>query len=256
MKRLEGKIAVITGASGGLGKQMAIRFAEEGANLAICARTAEKLEITKQICEEKGAKVLAVVADVSKQADLINFVDKIAEEFGTVDVLVNNASTISEPKPFINQTMEDLDEAIGSGLVGTWLMMQLCYPMLKEKGGSVINFGSVGGVSGLEGFASYAAEKEAIRGLSRVVAREWGIDNIRVNSICPNVATDRLEQNIQYSPKEMQEYLIGTMSQNAMHRMGKAYEDFTPAAVFLASDDSRWVTGQTLHVEGGNYISA
>ena len=135
-------------------------------------------------------------------------------------------------------------------------MMQLCFPHMKEHGGSIINFGSIGGVSGLEGFAAYAAEKEAIRGLSRVVAREWGQFGIRVNCVCPNVITDRFEEGIHQSPKEIQEYLIGNMSQNAMHRPGKAYEDFTPAALFLASEDSRWVTGQTLHVEGGAWISA
>lgn len=256
MGKLEGKVAVITGASGGLGKQMAIRFAEEGADLAICARTEGKLQLTKKLCEEIGAEVVAEVADVGKPDDLKRFVETIAAKYGSIDILVNNAATISEPKPFIVHTMEDLNEAINSGLHGTWCMMQLCYPLMKEKGGAVINFGSMGGVSGLEGFAAYAAEKEAIRGLSRVVAREWGIDNIRVNCVCPNVVTDRFEEGIKYSPKEMQEYLIGAMEQNAMHRMGKAYDDFTPAAVFLASDDSRWITGQTLHVEGGSFISA
>ena len=182
--------------------------------------------------------------------------EKTAETFGTIDVLVNNASTISAPHPFLEHTINDLEEALHSGLYGTWQMMQLCFPYMKEHGGSIINFGSIGGVSGLEGFAAYAAEKEAIRGLSRVVAREWGQFGIRVNCVCPNVITDRFEEGIHQSPKEIQEYLIGNMSQNAMHRPGKAYEDFTPAALFLASEDSRWVTGQTLHVEGGAWISA
>lgn len=256
MGRLDQKAAIITGASGGLGKQTAIRFAQEGANLAICARTESKLMETKKLCEEAGATVMAMTADVSKFEDLKAFVDKTIEEFKTIDILVNNASTISEPHPFIAHTGDDLDEALKSGLYGTWNMMQLCYPYLKEGGGSVINFGSIGGVNGLEGFAAYAAEKEAIRALSRVAAREWGVDGIRVNCVCPNVVTDRFEEGIKYSPKEMQEYLIGTMSANAMHRMGRAYEDFTPAILFFASDDSRWVTGQTLHVEGGNWISA
>ena len=210
MNRLEGKVVIITGASGGLGKQMALRFAQEGAKLAICARREKKLQETKDLCQQAGAQVLAMVAE----------------------------------------------EALHSGLYGTWQMMQLCFPYMKEHGGSIINFGSIGGVNGLEGFAAYAAEKEAIRGLSRVVAREWGQFGIRVNCVCPNVITDRFEEGIHQSPKEIQEYLIGNMSQNAMHRPGKAYEDFTPAALFLASEDSRWVTGQTLHVEGGAWISA
>ena len=253
MNRLEGKVVIITGASGGLGKQMALRFAQEGAKLAICARREKKLQ---DLCQQAGAQVLAMVADVSHHDELKAFVEKTAETFGTIDVLVNNASTISAPHPFLEHTINDLEEALHSGLYGTWQMMQLCFPYMKEHGGSIINFGSIGGVNGLEGFAAYAAEKEAIRGLSRVVAREWGQFGIRVNCVCPNVITDRFEEGIHQSPKEIQEYLIGNMSQNAMHRPGKAYEDFTPAALFLASEDSRWVTGQTLHVEGGAWISA
>ena len=181
---------------------------------------------------------------------------KITERFGAIDVLVNNAATISAPHPFIEHTLADLEEGLHSGLYGTWHMMQLCYPYMKEKGGSIINFGSIGGVAGMEGFAAYAAEKEAIRGLSRVAAREWGAMNIRVNCVCPNVITDRFEEGIESSPKEVRDYLMASMSQNAMHRPGRAYEDATPAILFLACDDSRWVTGQTLHVEGGNWISA
>lgn len=256
IKRLENKVAIITGASGGLGKQTARRFAQEGARLAICARTERKLMDTKALCEAEGAEVLAMTADVSQYEQLKAFVEKAVERFGTVDVLVNNAATISAPHPFIEHTLADLEEGLHSGLYGTWFMMQLRYPYMKEKGGSIINFGSIGGVAGMEGFAAYAAEKEAIRSLSRVAAREWGAVNIRVNCVCPNVITDRFEEGIESSPKEVRDYLIASMSQNSMHRPGRAYEDATPAILFLACDDSRWVTGQTLHVEGGNWIGA
>ena len=127
---------------------------------------------------------------------------------------------------------------------------------MKEKGGAILNYGSIGGVEGMAGFAAYAAEKEAIRALSRVTAREWGEFNIRVNCICPNVATDRFLAGIEQSPKEVAEYLKASMSNNAMKRMGMAYEDATPAIVFLVSDDAKWITGQTVHVEGGNWTSA
>ena len=140
---------------------------------------------------------------------------------------------------------------VSVSVYGTWHMMQLCFPYLKEKGGSIINFGSMGGVLGMEGFASYAAEKEAIRGLSRVVAREWGQYGIRVNCVCPNVVTDRVEEGLEFSPPAMKEFLVSSMSDNAMKRMGYAYAEFTPAMVFLASDDSLWITGQTLPVDGG-----
>ncbi len=256
MGKLDNKVCVITGASGGLGKQTAIRFAEEGAIVCICARNAERLKATEELCREKGAEVLALTADVSKHEEMKRFVEAIGAKYGRIDALCNNAATISSPHPFLEQTIEDLEEGLHSGLYGTWYMMQYCFPYMKEHGGAILNYGSIGGVSGLEGFASYAAEKEAIRGLSRVVAREWGQYNIRVNCLCPNVATDRFLEGIEQSRPEVREYLKATMSQNAMHRMGTAYEDATPAIVFLVSDDSRWVTGQTLHVEGGNWISA
>lgn len=256
MRDLKGKVCIITGASYGVGRQTAIRFAQEGAKLAICARTESKLMETKELCEKEGAEVYATVADVSCYKDLKAFVKGTVERFGTVDALLNVAATIGAPMPFMEQDIEDLEEGLHSGLYGTWWMMQLCYPYLKENGGSVVNFGSIGGVFGLEGFAGYAAEKEAIRGLSRVVAREWGPDNIRVNCVCPNVITDRFEEGIEMAPPDMKEFLIKSMTDNAMHRKGYAYDELTPVLVFLASEDSRWMTGQTLHVEGGMWISA
>ena len=256
MGKLDNKVCIVTGASGGLGKQTAIRFAEEGAKVCICARNEEKLEVTKKICEEKGAEVLACKADVSSYDQLKAFVEAAAAKFCRIDVLCNNASTISAPHPFLEHTIAELEEGLHSGLYGTWYMMQLCFPYMQENGGAILNYGSIGGVEGMEGFAAYAAEKEAIRGLSRVVAREWGRFNIRVNCICPNVATDRFIEGIEQSPPEVREYLKASMSNNAMKRMGMAYEDATPAIVFLVSDDAKWITGQTIHVEGGNWIGA
>ncbi len=256
MSKLEGKICVITGASYGLGKQTAIRFAEEGANICICARNKDRLKETEELCRSKGAEVFSMSVDVSKVEDIEAFVAAIKEKFGRIDVLCNNAATISAPHPFLEHTIADLEEGLFSGLYGTWNMMQKCFPLMKDNGGSILNYGSIGGVLGKPGFAAYAAEKEAIRGLSRVVAREWGKYGIRVNCICPHVVTDRFLEGIGSAPQEVQDYLKAGMSNNAMGRMGLAYDDCTPAIVFMASDDSRWITGQTMHVEGGEFISA
>ena len=146
MGKLDHKICIVTGASGGLGKQTAIRFAEEGATVCICARNEERLAETKRICEEKGAEVLAMKADVSDYEQLKAFVEAIAAKYGHIDALCNNASTISAPHPFIEHTIADLEEALHSGLYGTWNMMQLCFPYMKEKGGAILNYGSIGGV--------------------------------------------------------------------------------------------------------------
>ena len=254
MGKLEGKTALITGASGGVGKQIAIRYAKEGANLAICARTQSKLLETAAQCEANGAKVIAVPTDIKDYAALKHLVEKTIETFGTIDILVNDAISICEPHPFLEHTIEELDNTMFSGLYGTWHLMKLCFPYLKEHGGSIINFGSGAGREGLAGYAAYASTKEAICGLSRVVAREWGVYNIRVNVLSPSAMTETVKGSLPLLSEEMRTYVIDSLSQNALHRPGDAYEDVAPVAVFLASDDSRWITGQNICAEGGGDI--
>lgn len=198
MGKLDGKVVVITGASSGLGKHMAIRFAHEGAKVAICARRESRLMETKQLCENEGCSdVLAFPCDIMRYDDLKAFVDKIGERFGTIDALINNAHTITVPfRSFFDYTVENLDTELHSSLYATWHLMKLCFPYMKKKGGSIINLGSPGAVEGAVNHAAYAAAKEAIRGLSRVVAREWGQYNIRVNVICPAAWTDTMEEQV------------------------------------------------------------
>lgn len=256
MGKLDGKVAVITGCAGGLGKDYAIRFAEEGANLAICSRTASKLMETKQLCEEAGAQVVALPCDVGVYDDLVEFVDKTVERFGTIDILVNNAITNLEPAPFIETSLEHLDIQMHTGFYATWHMMKLCFPYMKDKPSSIINISSQAGVEGMAGRSSYAAVKEAIRGLSRVAAREWGKHQIRVNVVCPIALAASHEERMKAMSQEWQESVRKLMRDNPLGRVGDGYSDVAPAIVFLASDDSRWITGQTLHVEGGNTIFA
>lgn len=133
MGKLAGKVIIITGCASGLGKQQAIRCAEEGANLAICSRTESKLMETKEICEEKGVKVLAMALDIREYASLKEFVDKTVYMFGTVDVSINNAHTITRPAPFMDKTIEDLDIEMQSSVYAYWNLMQLCFPYLKTN---------------------------------------------------------------------------------------------------------------------------
>lgn len=254
MGKLDGKTAIITGCSGGLGKQTAIRFAKEGANLAICARSIDKLNNTARQCEELGAQVLAMKVDLTDFSQMEAFVNAAVEKFGAVDVLVNNAVSITPPHPFLDHTLDELNLTMNSGFFATWHMMKLCYPHMKGRNASIINFGSGAGDMGLEGYAAYAATKEAIRGLSRVAAREWGKDGIRVNIVNPSAVTDNVKAGIEMLPEEQKAYVINSLSVNPMCRPGDPYEDITPAILFFASDESRWVTGQTLMVEGGGII--
>lgn len=247
-KRLEGKVVILTGASAGLGKQMSIRLAQEGAKLAICARSVDKLKITAELCEAEGAEVLAEKCDVSKYDDLKKFIDKTVKKFGTIDVLVNNANFEADRMLFLDQDVEMLDKSLQTGVYAHWHLMKLCYPYMKGKSSSIINFCSGTYQVGLEMYASYAADKGAIRALSMVVAREWGADGIRVNTISPVAITDTIVDKL--SP-DYSEWVKSMMKDNAMQRVGDPYSDIAPVLVFLASEESRWITGQNINVDGG-----
>ena len=247
-KKLDGKVVILTGTSAGLGRQMAPYMAREGAKLAMCARRTEKLMETAKRCEEEGAEVLAVTCDVSKYENLQNFVAKTIERFGTVDVLVNNANAEAVRAPFLEQTIEELDRALHTGLYSYWNLMKLCYPYLKGKSSSIVNLTSGVYQVGMELMGPYVVDKSAIRGISMVVAREWGKDGIRCNTVSPAALTDTIKENL---PPDFRDYVVGRASHNAMGRIGDPYNDISPAVVFLASDDSRWVTGQNINVDGG-----
>lgn len=254
MGKLDGKVAIITGCSMGLGKQIAKRFVEEGAKISICARSAGKLEATAKECEALGGEVFYRPTDLTVLEDMEKFVQETVDRFGTIDILVNNAISIWPPHPFLDYTEDELMTTFNSGYLATWRMMKLCYPYLKGKDSSVINFGSSGGELGMDGYAAYASTKEAIRALSRVAAREWGKDGIRVNTCSPSSITDHVEAELVNLPEDMKNYVLEGFKANPLCRIGQPYEDVTPAVVFLASDDSRWVTGQNLNVEGGYNI--
>ncbi|MCL1913014.1 MAG: SDR family oxidoreductase [Eubacteriaceae bacterium] len=255
MGRLEGKAVLLTGASSGIGKQTAIRFAQEGARLTICARRKELLDETAKLCADEGAEVFAYPCDLNNYDDLVKMVDGTIERYGKIDVLVNNAVKGDTPHPLIDYTTEDLRQSIETNYIAPWNLMRLCYPHMKEiGGGSIVNICSTAGTMGLEGFACYASTKEALRGLSRVAANEWGRDGIRVNVLNPSAITDSLQIMHQESPEIAQPIFDMMASIAALKRVGDAYEDIAPAILFLASDDSRYMTGQTLNVEGGGFI--
>lgn len=259
MGKLDGKVVLITGCSTGLGKQQALRMAAEGAKLAICARNEARLAETARLCEEYGAEVLAMKVDIMDYDSLVAFVDATAARFGTIDVLVNNAHTITIPAPFLEKTIEHLDIEMRSSVYAYWHLMKLCFPHLKDKegaGSSIINFASEAAIAGDAFYAPYAASKEAVRGLSRVVAREWGEHNIRVNTVCPNGMTENVSEGLSTLEPAVQEHIRSAFVANPFRRAGDAFEDVAPVVVFLASDDSHWITGQNLHADGGALITA
>ena len=250
MGRLAGKVAVVTGASQGIGMAFARAFAREGASVVISARRGDVVqEMAQQIAAEEGSKVIAVQADVAIREDAQRTIAAAQEHFGRLDVLANNAQTTK------NALVEDIDEAnlkltFGSGFLGTLWHMQAALPLLKVQGGSIINLGSRQGIYGQPGDGAYGANKEAIRALSRSAAREWGKFGIRVNVINPAGLSPAAEAFLNADPERAQKYY----DEISLIRFGRLMEDIAPVGVFLACDDGQYVTGQTINADGGQVM--
>lgn len=250
----DGKTAIITGGgkAKSIGYGIATAYAKEGANLVLTGRNEQKLLDAKEELERLyNVKVLAVQADVSPAEDSFDrvkeVVQKTIEAFGRIDVLINNAQASASGVPLAQHTKEQFDLGIYSGLYATFYYMQACYPYLKETQGSVINFASGAGLFGNAGQASYAAAKEAIRGLSRVAATEWGKDNINVNIVCPLAMTSQLE-NFKVAYPEAYEKNLKAVP---MGRFGDPEKDIGRVCVLLGSEDFKYMSGETITLEGG-----
>lgn len=249
MKRLEGNVTIVTGGGKGIGYGLAQAFAEAGSNLVITGRTLSRLESAKERLEaEYGVKVLPIVADGADEAAIKDVVAQTIDTFGKINTLVNNAQVSKSGLPLIEHTKEDLDLSIHSGLYAAFFYMRECHPYLKESKGSVINFASGAGLFGKLGQSSYAAAKEGIRGLSRVAAAEWGPDGIRVNVICPLAMTESLMEWRDNYP----DLFAKTIQGIPLGRFADPKDDIGRVAVFLASEDAHYITGETITLQGGS----
>lgn len=261
MGHLQGKTAIITGAGravlsdgrcGSIGYGIATAYAKEGANLVITGRNEKKLLDAKEELERLyGIKVLTVVADVNSGADnetvVKGVIKKTIAEFGRIDVLINNAQASASGVTLAEHTTEQFDLALYSGLYAAFYYMKACYPYLKEAKGSVINFASGAGLFGNFGQCAYAAAKEGIRGLTRVAATEWAKDGINVNIICPLAWTAQLEQFKLAYPDAFEK---NVHTPPAGH-FGDAENEIGRVCVQLAHPDFKYMTGETLTLEGG-----
>ncbi len=261
MSFLKGKTAIITGAGyavlsdgrcGSIGYGIATAYAKEGANLVITGRNVAKLEKAKQELEKLyGIKVLAVQADINAGADnektATEVVQKAINEFGRIDVLINNAQASASGVTIQDHTTEQFDLAMYSGLYATFYYMKACYPYLKETKGSIINFASGAGLFGNFGQCSYAAAKEGIRGLSRVAATEWAKDGINTNIICPIAWTAQLEN---FSKAYPEAFKANVKMPPAGH-FGDPETEIGRVCVQLANPDFKYLNGETLTLEGG-----
>jgi len=247
-KQLADKVAIVTGAGQGIGEAIARAYAGEGAKVIITGRTRSKLEEVAQRIRSDGGEVVPLEAWAGNREDAERTLGTAISGWGRIDVLVNNAHTFTDCLPIEDPKMEaNCMVDLQSAFIGSLQLMQLCFPHMKQQGGgSIINMGSSYGIRCEPGFLAYAAAKEAIRALTRTAAREWGKHKVRVNTILPSALSPKaiwyLEQSKTYDLE---------LSKVALGYFGSA-DDIAPTAIYLASDVSRYVTGQTIGVDGGS----
>lgn len=245
MKLLEGKVAVVTGAARGIGKAIAMKFAQEGASVAFTDLKAdENFQNTEKELQALGVKAKGYTSNAADFEDTAKVVSEIVKDFGRIDVLVNNAG-ITRDGLMMRMSEQQWDMVINVNLKSAFNFIHAVTPiMMKQKNGSIVNMASVVGVSGNAGQANYSASKAGLIGLAKSIAKELGSRGIRANAIAPGfIITDMTAQLSQEVRDEW--------AQKIPLRRGGTPEDVANAALFLASDLSGYVSGQTIHVCGG-----
>lgn len=242
---LQGKCAVITGASRGIGREIALQFAKEGANIVLNYRSSEEeaLELKKEL-DKLGSNTLIIKADVSNFDEADNLIKEAKNTFGKVDILVNNAG-ITKDTLLIRMKEDDFDKVIEVNLKGAFNCLRAVSPiMIRQKEGKIINMSSVVGVVGNAGQVNYSASKAGVIGMTKSLAREIGSKNINVNAIAPGFIDTDMTRVLSEDQKK------NIISGIPLKRLGQV-EDIANLAVFLASDKSNYITGQVIHVDGG-----
>ncbi|HEX7094759.1 MAG TPA: SDR family oxidoreductase [Acidimicrobiales bacterium] len=248
------KVVIVTGAGRGIGRGIARHLAKNGATIAVAEYRRDRLDSVLQELGELGAPHFGVECDVGDRESVFSMVDAVVRELGRVDGIVNNAQSFRPITPLEDVTEADMDLLYRTGPLGTLWAMQAVFPHMKAQGwGRIVNVGSVNGIRGARGYGPYNASKEAIRALTRTAAREWARYGIVVNCYCPAAAGHR-----DYPDKDdprLEAYDI-MYKYHPMQRDGDPENDIGPAVLFLLSDACRWLTGETLMLDGGGYMTA
>ncbi len=245
--RLKGKVALITGSTRGIGKELAIGFAKEGADIIVNGRNSEKAKSVAKEVEDLGVRSMAIGADVSSSQDITRMVEEAINSFGRIDILVNNAGV----NPFIVEAEkikeEGWDQVLDVNLKGVFLCCQAVgRKMMEQGGGKMINISSAAGILGEQGFLPYCVSKAGVMMLTRILAYEWSKYNITVNAIAPGFIAGGM--NTPVLNKEM--LVSGLAQQVPLKRLGTP-EEIVKIVLFLASEDSSYINGTTIVADGG-----
>ena len=250
---LADRVAIVTGAGDGIGQGVARRFAAEGARVLVAEIDGDRGEaVAASLTRDFGASAIAVRTDVAVRADVERMVERALAEWGRVDVLVNNAWGGGALGRLEHKNESRFDAGFHVGFYGPLWAMQAAFPSMRDRRyGRIINMCSLNGVNAHVGTAEYNVAKEALRALTRTAAREWASYGITANVICPGAKTAASRRVFAQHP----ELEAVADASNPMGRLGDPESDIAPVALFLASDDSRYLTGNTLFVDGGSHIN-
>lgn len=245
MRKLEGKVAVVTGASRGIGRAIALKLADEGAKVVVnySGSQAKAEEVVARI-QENGGEAISVQASVSQSEEVTALIDTAVKTFGSLDILVNNAG-ITRDNLLMRMKEDEWDDVLNTNLKGVFLCTKaVTRQMMKQRAGRIINISSIVGVAGNAGQANYVAAKAGVIGLTKTTAKELASRNILVNAIAPGFIETEMTDQL---PEELKQ---GMLTQIPLEKLGQP-EDIAKAVAFLASDDANYMTGQTLHIDGG-----
>lgn len=242
---LEGKIALVTGSSRGIGRSIALELGKKGVNVAVnYAGNEQKAEEVVQELHDLGVKAIKIRANVADEQDVKAMIKEVTKEFGRLDILVNNAG-ITKDNLLMRMKVEEFDQVIETNLKGAFLCTKaVTRQMMKQRYGKIINIASIVGVSGNPGQANYVAAKAGLIGLTKSTAKELATRNILVNAVAPGFITTDMTNILTEEQKD------AILSQIPLEKLGEP-EDIANVVCFLASDDAKYITGQTIHVDGG-----
>ncbi|MEC8767142.1 MAG: SDR family NAD(P)-dependent oxidoreductase, partial [Actinomycetota bacterium] len=251
--RFTGKSVVITGATGGLGRAAAQRFYDEGANIVLVDLHQNDIDAFLQTFDTDSKRIIGIEADVSKDADVKNYVNETMSVFGRIDTLFNNAGIEGSISSLENYEEEIFDRVVQVNIKGVWLGMRYCADAMRQSGGgSIINTASAAGLMATPSLIAYGASKHAVIGMTKSASIELAPAGIRVNAVCPGVINTRMMRSIeeQTIPDNPEEYIKAVSEKTPLGRYGEP-EEVAGLVAFLASDEATYITGSSYVIDGG-----